>query len=501
LFPDICFSPGLVSYIYIKTRDEMVNRYYALFFMMLLIYLGGCYQLRPSDGGGQVKKPAKRSISPEDIALPDGYRIEAVATDLTFPAALTFDEQGQIYVVESGYSYGEAFTGPQLIKIGKDGQKTVIAKGEKNGPWNGVTFHDGSFYVVEGGILEGGRILRVSRDGNITVLVDGLPSYGDHHTDGLVIHNGYLYFSQGTATNAGVVGKDNYDYGWLSRNPQFHDTPCKDVVLLGKNYESSNVLNNEEGKVQTGAFVPYGTPTSEGQIIRGELPCSGALFRVPLQGGQMELIAWGFRNPFGIAVRNDKIFITDNAFDVRGSRPAWGSGDVLWEVQHGMWYGWPDFSGGMPIEMFKPPGKAKPEPVLKEHPNNPPKPVATLGVHSSSNGIDFSKNEEFGWKGKAFIAQFGDMAPQVGKVMAPVGYKVIMVDTETGVVTDFAVNKGRKNGPASYQNAGGFERPVSLKFNESGDALYVVDFGVMRVTKKGSYPEKNTGVIWKITKK
>lgn len=475
-----------------------MKKIYSLF---LIFLLSGCYSILPSDGGGQVKKIPPRTINTEDIALPDGYKIEAVASGLTYPAALTFDEQGQLYVVESGYSYGEEFLVPQLLKIDKNGQRSVVAKGQNNGPWNGLTYHEGSFYVVEGGVMEGGKILKISREGTITALVEGLPSFGDHHTDGLVIHNGYLYFSQGTATNSGVVGKDNYDFGWLSRNPQFHDIPCRDVVLRGKNYESSNVLKPNEGKVQTGAYVPYGTPTSEGQIIRGQLPCSGALFRIPLQGGPMELVAWGFRNPFGIAVWKEKIYITDNAFDVRGSRPAWGSGDMLWEVQHGMWYGWPDFSGGIPIESLKPPGKAKPEPVLKEYPNEAPKPIATLGVHSSSNGIDFCRSDGFGYKGKAFIAQFGDMAPQVGKVMAPVGYKVVMVDTENGVINDFAVNKGRKNGPASYQNAGGLERPVSLKFDEAGEALYVVDFGVMKVTKKGSQPVKETGVIWKISKK
>ena len=48
----------------------------------------------------------------------------------------------------------------------------------------------------------------------------------------------------------------------------------------------------------------------------------------------MELVAWGFRNPFGLAVAPDgRLFVTDNGLVVRGSRPVWGSPDVLWEIK------------------------------------------------------------------------------------------------------------------------------------------------------------------------
>jgi len=226
--------------------------------------------------------------------------------------------------------------------------------------------------------------------------------------------------------------------------------------------------------------------------------------RIPVAGGNPELVAWGLRNPYGLAVAPDgNIFITENAFDDRGSRPVWGAGDVLWRLQADMWYGWPDFSAGKPIwddEEFKAPGKDRVKHVLQQLPNTPPKPTAVLGVHSSSNGIDFSKTDVFGYKGEAFIAQFGDMAPAVGKVEFPVGYKIVRVDVNTGIVRDFAVNKGKRNGPASWLKKGGFERPVSVKFNPAGDALYVVDFGVMQVDGEHSKPQTNTGTIWKITK-
>src|SRR5205823_11872388 len=100
----------------------------------------------------------------------------------------------------------------------------------------------------------------------------------------------------------GVVGPDNLDFGWLKRHPQLCDIPPVDVTLTGQNFVSDDVLHPGSGnKVVTGAFVPYGTPTTPGQVIPGRLPCNGAILRIPLGGGPVELVAWGFRNPFGLA--------------------------------------------------------------------------------------------------------------------------------------------------------------------------------------------------------
>jgi hypothetical protein len=151
-------------------------------------------------------------------------------------------------------------------------------------------------------------------------------------------------------------------------------------------------------------------------------------------------------------------------------------------------------------EEFKVPGKEPVKPLLSTYPNTPPKPTAIFGVHSSSNGFDFSTNAAFGYEGQAFVAQFGDMAPKVGKVMAPVGFKVVRVNVSNGVIHDFAVNKGKRNGPASKLENGGLERPLSVKFSPDGKAMYVVDFGVIKMTDQGPKPQMKTGMIWKITK-
>ena len=138
--------------------------------------------------------------------------------------------------------------------------------------------------------------------------------------------------------------------------------------------------------------------------------------------------------------------------------------------------------------------------MLQSHPNPPPRPVAQFGVHAAVGGLDFSRSAAFGHQGEAFVAEFGDMAPAVGKVLTPVGFKVVRVDVRNGVVHDFAVNRGRHNGPASELGHGGLERPVSVRFSPDGQALYVVDFGVMTMAEKRPVPHPGTGVIWRIVR-
>jgi glucose/arabinose dehydrogenase len=492
-------------------------------FVLAAIPLGGCYSMRPSSGGAQTafsKHTAKetnvafvssvysalglRIADPNDVALPSGYAISVVAKGLTFPTGACFDAAGRLHVVESGYCYGEVFTTPRLLRIEPGGSTNVVATGTTNGPWTGVTFHDGNFFVAEGGALAGGRILKITPDGDITSIVDGLPSMGDHHTDGPVLGpDGYLYFGQGTASNSGVIGEDSAKFGWLKRYPQFHDIPGQDITMVGENFKTKHALENNRGTAMTGGFVPFGQISEPGQKIKGAIKSSGSVLRVRPDGSNLELVAWGFRNPFGLAFSADgKLYVTDNSYDDRGSRPIWGTADVLWQVNKGIWYGWPDFSGDEPLtrKKFKPPGKAQPKFLLANHPNTPPAPVAKFGVHSSADGLDFSRSQGFGHVGQAFIALLGDEAPGTGKLLHAVGFKVVRVDVSSGVIEDFAVNKGRHNGPASKIKTGGLERPVSVKFNSTGDELYIVDFGVILHDKVGAKPQKGTGVIWKVSR-
>ena len=476
----------------------------ALLVLLAPLHLSGClYHILPNRGGGLADFEPPRLIRAQDVALLPGYQISPVATGLTFPTGITFDDAGRPYVVEAGYSYGEVTTTPRLLRVEDGGALSEIARGD-NPPWNGVAYRDGAFFIA-GGHAGSGQLLRVSMSGAVTTLVDALPSLGDHHTNGPVVgEDGWIYFGQGTATNSGVVGLDNAEFGWLRTNPDFHDTPCRDIRLTGENFSTRNPLTPDPGdQTVTGAFVAFGTRTSAGQIVPGNTRCNGAVMRVRPDGSGLEVVAWGFRNPFGLAFSPDgRLFATDNQFDVRGSRPVFGTGDLLWEVRPGSWYGWPDYFAGRPLNdhRFGAPGEPRPRMLLLDHPNTPPRPTAILPVHASSNGLDFSRNPAFGHVGDAFVAEFGDMSPGVGKILGAVGFQVVRVDVRDGTVHEFAVNRGKGNAPASRLKSGGLERPVAVRFDPSGTALWVVDFGVMTLTNGRTEPRPGTGVIWKITR-
>jgi glucose/arabinose dehydrogenase len=479
----------------------------------------GCTIHGPQGGGAQARYSGQRRLNPADIWLPPGYKIEPVIQGLNFPTGVTFDDQGHVFVVESGYSYGEIWTEPRLVLVAAKDVINVVARGT-NGPWTGATYKDGNFYIAEGGQALGGRIIKVTaKDGATTTLVDDLPSTGDHHTNAPVIGpDGYVYFGQGTATNSGVVGVDNFQYGWLRRYPAFHDIPARDVTLAGVNYESIDPFSPSNRKwyqniipwvgprrklVLTGAYQSFGTASRPGEVVHGQVPFTGGIMRVPADGGKVEMVAWGMRNPFGLAFSPDgKLYTTENQADVRGSRPVWGVGDMLWEVKPGTWYGWPDYVAGQPVnnDRFSPPEGPMPRKLLARRPGDPPKPVAEFGAHASADGMDFSRDSSFGHVGEAFVAEFGDLAPVTGTVQNPVGFRVVRVETAGGIIHPFAVNKGRLDAPASKIDGGGLERPIAAKFDPSGKALYVVDYGVMLADQNGIHPAENTGVLWKITR-
>lgn len=71
-------------------------------------------------------------------------------------------------------------------------------------------------------------------------------------------------------------------------------------MLSGQNFTSPNVLTGA-GNAVTGPYLPFGTPSRAGQVIKGAVPFGGSIMRIPSGGGEPQLVAWGFRNPFGLA--------------------------------------------------------------------------------------------------------------------------------------------------------------------------------------------------------
>ena len=70
----------------------MPHRARAILLVALVVTLAGCFAMRSSNGGGQASFDPPRRTEPQAIALPDGYRIEVVATGLSLPTGVAFDD-------------------------------------------------------------------------------------------------------------------------------------------------------------------------------------------------------------------------------------------------------------------------------------------------------------------------------------------------------------------------------------------------------------------------
>ena len=437
--------------------------------------------------------------NPADILLPQGYTAELVTGDLNAPVHCCFDDAGNCYVAECGHKIESR---PRIVKIdlATGAQATIYAEPDerwfKTGALTGVLWHAGYLYFTNTD-----RLSRLEADGTVIDIVTGLPGRGDHQTNYPVVGpDGKFYFGVGSATNAGVVGADNFAYEWLPTFPAFHDIPAQDIRLVGRNYTYQNVLGNVLQTVHSGAFAPFGVETTPGQVVRGSTKCSGSILRCNPDGSDLEVVAWGLRNPYGVALHPDgRLFATEHGMDDRGGRYIVGDLDDFYEITQGEWYGWPDFASGIRLDdpHWGADGQGR-APVLAEFPNpTPPRPFVSFEPHAAANGVSFSP-PAFGFGGDAFVALFGDIAPVTTvRLAAPRGFKVVRVDMENRRIVDFAVNKVA--GPASQLHHGGFERPSHCAFGPDG-ALYVVDYGKVQIAPEvgGIRMVLGTGALWRI---
>lgn len=448
-----------------------------------------------------IRREGPRDYNPEDVLLPEGYVAEVVASGFNAPDHCCFDDEGNCYVVESGHKIDAV---PRILKVdiqtGRWEPFFTLPEDQwiKGAAVTGACWHKGYLYVMNTDTL-----LRVGADGNAEKILTGLAGRGDHQQNHPIIGpDEKIYFGAGCATNCGVVGGDNFGFEWLPKFPMFCDIPAKDIRLVGTNYEARDVLGDIRDIVETGAYLPFGTSSYPGQLIQGNVKCNGAILRCDLDGSNLEVVAWGLRNPYGLAFRKDgQLFATEHGMDERGARYVVDDPDDFYEIHNGEWYGWPDFASGIRLDdPFWGEGGHGREPVLAEFPNpDPPKPYTSFQTHVAANGFDFCTDPSFGFEGDAFVACFGDLAPitTITKAVVPAGFKVVRVDMKTRQVYDFAVNK--MTGPASKLPHQGFERPSHCLFGPDG-ALYVVDFGVIHIAPEAGAIRQTTetGSLWRI---
>ena len=529
----------------------------------------------------------------EDIIVPSGYKVSAFITGINFPTGIAFvgdAKNFKVYVLESGHGLpsrcndenNPVFGGvnsptnpmtPDILVFDQTGKKIAGPLGkptpsgggfQMSGPAIDIAFEHGA----QGGRLfatdsnqathasngpnNSSRIVMVDPNtGAVSAVITGLPT-GDHPAEQLAFKDGWIYWSQGSTTNSGVVGLDNGG----GTNQQ--DIPCQDITL------SANVFPSGGG-VFTSGYSPHGVarpgaviPAFDSASAHGI--CDGAILRARITGGAdpkstIQPFSWGYRNPFGLRFApNDHplrggLLITENGEDERGAQPTNNAPDRLALAQQNAdgtpdYHGWPDRFGFLASTqaVFNPVGG--PGDDLCTPPTNPPfpaciplvlandvpvKPVlafppqaitAPLALEPADVavvGVDFAPDAFVGGvvrRGAALVAREGDFGFSKGNGEPEEGHDVELVNfSRAGEVLQlqqqrFAFNNNSEQ--AFPDGLHGINRPTNLRFGPDGCA-YLVDYGAVRDFGVGDVETKfinpadgpllqipGTGVIWKI---
>jgi glucose/arabinose dehydrogenase len=523
------------------------------FHVLAYIIASSALVLAIHPNAGAAANPANAGVAPNEV--PDGpaliastafpviqidprFRIEKIAEGLTYTTSMAWDDQGRMYVLEAGGGFTEEKPPARILRVEPNGSLTEVVNLETKGVAAsavGLAFYKGAFYVSHRDARDrSGAVSRVTLDGTVTQILSGLvDSQAEHQVNDLRVGpDGRMYLAAGPATNSGVVGIDLAPF--VSRSPMLHHRPCQNIVLTGQNFETPDFRTKDDPSdlARTGAFVPFGTETTPGQVIPGVKKCGGAIFTFDPNNAEATLqpYATGFRNIIGFAWdgRGD-MFAAVNGYDIRGSRPVNDKWDATYHVHAGTWYGWPDFSATLePLtdpkfdspKSLKAPvyvnGKLQGKPLnfLIDHAAsglNVADKSLIHGLHeinSSPSLVDVAPASWGELAGQVFTAEWGDLAPATTPLRD--GFAGFMISRLNPAASQERIPfvRNAKRGPASAQDAlgKGIERPFGVRFGPDG-AMYITDYGAARVnrarTAQGQVPYEfppQTGAIWKVTK-
>jgi glucose/arabinose dehydrogenase len=206
-------------------------------------------------------------------------------------------------------------------------------------------------------------------------------------------------------------------------------------------------------------------------------------------GSDLELVAWGLRNAYGIGFLPDgRLLAIDQGADDRGSRPVANVPDMLFEVRKGAWYGWPDFVGdtSMTDPRYQPAHGPAPTFLLANHDELPPpeKPLLSFPSHAAAAKFAVVPEDARAWAGQLFVALFGDEVPMTAPSGPRVGRSVMRVDPADWSLHPFVQDR--------------LSRPIDVCFNAAENALYILDFGNFEMRDNGAVEAAaNSGRLWR----
>lgn len=528
-----------------------------------------------------------------DIVLPAGFTVSVFASGLNFPTGVAFrgnSQRFEVFVLESGHGIPSrcndqsAFPGgtfapnnpftPDILVFNQAGMRIRGPLGKPAalgvgflpaGPAVDIAFEHGlrggRLFATDSnqaertiGFNNSSRIVIVDpMTGQITPFITGLPT-GDHPTEQLAFKDGWIYWSQGSTTNSGVVGLDNGG----GANQQA--IPCQDIVL------SHNLFDSGGGRLTSG-YSPFNTQRPGAMVKAFESAlhsgvCDGAILRARLDAAHPENtiqpFSWGYRNGYAIRFPPKDhplaggLLVGEDGGDERGVRPSNGYPDMIQLARQNAdgtpdYHGWPDRFGFLPSnqavfnpiggpndDLCQPPNPPFPgcipivlskdvpvQDVLAFPPQEITSPLAIEAADSSFTGIDFVPDAFVAGPvqpGAALYSLEGDFgfSPENATSPAPpVGHEIKLINFNQNDDTPLALKIQRFAHNSNFEQAfpdglAGFNRPTNVRFGPDGCA-YVADYGAVRDLGRSDPGTKivdpadgplvqipGTGVIWKI---
>ncbi|KAA2212227.1 sorbosone dehydrogenase family protein [Pseudoroseomonas oryzae] len=369
--------------------------------------------------------------------VPQGYKIEAIATNLKIPRQTLMLPNGDILVAE-----GSGGNAPALRP------KDIIASYIKG---------------LGKSSVEGGNRLTLLRDGDGDGTYEVQGVFADHLNApyGLAFVNGAIY----VANQDSLVRFDYRDGQTEAAGP-----PAKVTDL-------PSAINHHWTKALTaspdGRFLYVGIGSNSNITERGmEAEVDRAMvWRVDAETGAHKPYATGLRNPTALAIQPG----TEQLWAVVNERDEIGPNlvpDYLTTVREGGFYGWPYSYWGQIVDP-----RAQPQDPQKVA--SAIRPDYSLGSHVAALGLAFSVPAMGGnFAEGVFVGQHGSWNRNV-----PVGYKVVFVPFRDGrpagdpvdFVSGFLDGSGNTRG-----------RPVGVTIDPRGALIVADDLSntVWRVTAR-----------------
>ena len=379
-------------------------------------------------------------------AVPQGYTVQAIATDLQVPRQTLVLPNGDILVAEGSGGGAPALRLKDLIA------NFIKALGKTS--------------------VKGGNRLTLLRDANGDGVYEARSIFADklNAPYGLALVNGAIY----VANQDSVVRFDYRDGHTEASGP-----PAKLTDL-------PSAINHHWTKAMTaspdGRFLYVGIGSNSNITERGMAAEAdrALVWRIDVQTGAHKPYATGLRNPTALAIQPG----TDQLWAVVNERDEIGPDlvpDYLTSVREGSFYGWPYSYWGNNVDPRAQP--QKPEKVAAAI-----APDYSLGSHVAALGLAFSTPAMGArFAEGVFVGEHGSWNRNPA-----VGYKVIFVPFRDGrpagdpidFVTGFLQNDGNTRG-----------RPVGVTVDPRGALIVCDDLSntVWKITANQPQPAAATG--------